>query len=70
MFWIEYILRNGDAHHLNVASRNVPFYVSSGLDILLVAVIFLYLLKRLIIVLVFGNGKRTATSVSRKKKNK
>lgn len=66
IFWIEYVLRHGDAHHLNVASRDMPFYVSSGLDILAVAVIALYLLRRL----VRGGRNQSPSSVSSNKKNK
>lgn len=66
IFWIEYVLRNGDAEHLNVASRDLPFYTFSGMDIFVVVMITLYLIKKLVV----RSTTRTPTPASTAKKNR
>ncbi|KAF2893151.1 hypothetical protein ILUMI_13022 [Ignelater luminosus] len=67
VFWIEYILRHKSAKNLVTPARDMPFYKTSNLDVLLVFAIGLFFVYKLILMLilttvrfVFGYG-RSAT---------
>lgn len=40
-YWIEYILRHGGTKHLQVASKNMPFYQKHLLDVAIFLVVVL-----------------------------
>uniref|UniRef100_A0A1B6JVS6 UDP-glucuronosyltransferase n=1 Tax=Homalodisca liturata TaxID=320908 RepID=A0A1B6JVS6_9HEMI len=74
VYWVEYVLRHGGAHHLRPASANMPWYQLYLLDVvaalLLIAaviVIVVYIVLRKILRLF--RGKTKPMSSNKKKKN-
>ncbi|KAF2891637.1 hypothetical protein ILUMI_14536 [Ignelater luminosus] len=65
IFWIEYVLRHKSAENLVSPARDMPFYKTSNLDILLVSAIGLFcifkftMLTLTIILFAFGYGRNT-----------
>uniref|UniRef100_A0A1B6IH48 UDP-glucuronosyltransferase n=1 Tax=Homalodisca liturata TaxID=320908 RepID=A0A1B6IH48_9HEMI len=70
VFWVEYVLRHGGAHHLRSAATQLSWYQLALLDILaaiVAVVVVLFLVLRKLLSLVCGRKGQKNVSTSKKK---
>lgn len=72
VFWVEYVLRNGGAHHLNLPTRDMSFLQTGNLDVIIFLIVSISVVILILLKLTFGIIKyfKKSTECGRRKLTK